>query len=230
MSVFRRRTGPLREWLLARIAIRTHYTPAEEFASAATHALGMALSLIGGVLLVMRAQAAGEFWMTAGTAIYSVSMLTLYSASTFYHLSNGPVMKRVMRILDHCSIYFLIAGTYTPIALRIGAPEGVHIIRLVWGLAAAGILVTLVFWGRMKALHVLTYIGLGWVIAFFWEPLWRTVRHAFIPWAVAGGLTYTLGTLVYAVKKISYAHALWHLFVLAGSICFYFGIYNHVVI
>jgi hemolysin III len=224
-----KRTSFLREWLLARISIRSHYSSAEEFANAATHAVGIALSLIGGVLLFLRARDAGEFWMAAGTAIYSVSMLTLYTASTLYHLAKGPLAKRVARVIDHVSIYFLIAGTYTPIALRIGAPEGVHIIRLVWGLAAAGIIVTLLFWGRMKALHVLTYIGLGWVIIFFREPLWRTTSHAFIPWAAAGGLIYTLGTLVYAVKKIPYAHALWHLFVLAGSICFYLGIYRHVI-
>jgi hemolysin III len=224
-----KRSGFVREWLLTRITVRTHYSPAEEFASAATHAAGIALSLIGGVLLFLRARDAGGFWMAAGTVIYSVSMLTLYTASTLYHLANGPLAKRLARLIDHVSIYFLIAGTYTPIGLRIGAPEGVHIIRLVWGLAAAGILVTVLFWGRMKVLHVLTYIGLGWVIVFFWEPLWRTTKHAFIPWAVAGGLAYTLGTLVYAVKKVPYAHALWHLFVLAGSICFFFGIYRHVV-
>ena len=156
-------------------------------------------------------------------------MVLLYSSSTFYHLSKGPVAKRILRILDHSTIYFLIAGTYTPVALTVGGPAGWTIFGIEWALTILGITFTLFFWDRYGILHVLFYIIMGWMAVFIWKPLMQTVTTPFIILMISGGLSYTLGTIVYSMKKMPFHHAVWHLFVLGGSVLLFLAIYLHLM-
>ena len=197
-------------------------------ANALTHLLGAILSLIGMIILIRAGQASGDKVKTAGLVIFSLSMLLLYSASGFYHLIKPSNLKRIFRILDHSNIYFLIAGTYTPIFIAVGTKLSFTFIGVVWGIAFSGVVFTLIFWGRLKPLHVILYIAMGWIIVLIWKPVTAVIPVGFLKWILAGGVTYTVGTLFYAMKKLPFYHAIWHLFVLGGSICFYLGIYFYI--
>ncbi len=168
--------------------------------------------------------------MTFSALAFSLSMILLYGASAVYHILNHGFSKRVGRIFDHLAIYLLIAGTYTPIAFRIWEPEGPVILTILWMLVAVGILLKIFFWQRIRILHTAVYLAMGWLIVFFWKPVIQRIPGEFIPWAIAGGLFYTVGVIFYAWKKLPWSHAIWHLFVLTGSIAFYIGIYRHIVI
>jgi hemolysin III len=221
--------NPLIHWLTRSIPLKSVDTPPEERINTATHLLGLALALSGSVPLIMRAAEGGLPWMVFSAAAYSLSMVVLYGASSFYHYSIGEYAKRIGRILDHLAIYLLIAGTYTPVAFRIWEPEGPVMLLILWGIVIVGFLFKLFFWQRFKALHVAVYLAMGWLIVFFWEPVIERIPEDFLPWALAGGLSYSLGVIFYSMKSRRYHHAVWHLFVLAGSIFFYLGIYRHII-
>jgi len=211
-------------WLEEHITLHNKETPREELANGWTHLIGAFLSLLGMIFLVRSGLGDGNSREITGFVIFCSSMILLFAASGLYHLvppSNG---KRILRILDHSNIYFLIAGTYTPLFIAMDIPLSNLLLIIVWAIAFAGILFTLVFWGRYGFLHVFLYLGMGWMAVFVWDELLAAIPMRMLIWIFAGGITYSLGVIFYAMKKMPYHHAVWHLFVLAGAGLFYFGI------
>ena len=152
-------------------------------------------------------------------SVFVASLVLLYSASTLYHSARHPDTKRRLKILDHCAIFLLIAGTYTPFTLAaLKGPWGWTLFGVVWGLAVFGIVFKVFFTGRYKALSTATYIGMGWLALIAFVPLIEALQPAAMAWLVAGGVLYTAGTIFYHNERIPFAHGIWHLFVLAGSI------------
>ncbi|MFH1810326.1 MAG: hemolysin III family protein [Pseudomonadota bacterium] len=219
----------MKQWLLTHITLRPDDPPAEERASGLTHLVGAILSVIGTAFLLLRMLREGERSDVLASAVFGLSMIVLYSSSAAYHLSHDPVRRRFFRVMDHVAIFLLIAGTYTPLALGIGGRVGWSMFAAIWTVASLGITFTFVFWGRLRWLHVIVYVATGWTVVLFWEPVMATVPRELFGWTLAGGLVYTVGAVVYAVKRLPYHHALWHLFVLAGSTCFYVGMYRCVL-
>lgn len=215
-------------WLEKHITLHSFDNKNEEMANAVTHLFGALLSLIGMVFLIKAGLQSGDGVKTAGLIVFAVSMLLLYSASGFYHLVKHSNLKRILRILDHSNIYFLIAGTYTPILIAVGTRLSYAFIGLVWAIAFLGIVFTLIYWGRFKVLHVILYVAMGWLIVFIWKPVTAVIPSELLKWILAGGITYTTGTIFYAMKKLPYYHAIWHMFVLGGSIFFFVGIYMYI--
>jgi len=215
-------------WLERHITLHTHDSNREEIASGMVHGLGVLLSLAALVLLVQKGLRAHDPALLTGFIVYGLSMTLLYLSSTLYHFVPISNTKRILRICDHMSIFILIAGTYTPVMLSLDGYYPLLTLALVWIIAAGGMVFKIVFWGRMRFVQVLIYILMGWLIVLVWEPVVNQVSMAFFRMILAGGITYTSGTLVYAMKKMPYYHALWHLFVLAGSICFFLAIYLYL--
>ncbi|WP_373048368.1 PAQR family membrane homeostasis protein TrhA [Vulgatibacter sp.] len=192
----------------------------EESWNAGTHAVGTVLGLAGAAALVTTAAASGDPWRIVSVAVFGTTLVLLYLASTLYHATRTPAAKARLRILDHASIYLLIAGTYTPFTLLpLRGGWGWSLFGVVWGLAAVGVVAKLFLTGRFRLLSTLLYVGLGWVVVVAIVPLVERVHAASLAWLFAGGLTYTLGTLFYVSRRLPYAHAIWHLFVLGGSAC-----------
>lgn len=201
----------------------------EEVVNALTHGIGIAASLAGGIVLVTLSAATGNVWQIVSAVVYSLSLLLLYSTSTLYHAARSETAKRRLKVLDHCAIFVLIAGTYTPFTLvTLRGPLGWGLFIAIWGLALAGILFKLFFTGRLKLLSTLMYVAMGWLALIVIEPLVRAIPTSALIWLVAGGLSYTVGTLFYHNRRIPYSHAIWHLFVLAGSICHFAAILTQV--
>ncbi len=215
-------------WLETHITLPDNTTRKEERANAATHLAGAVLAAAALAALTVRGFRIGSSGMLAGLVVYGFSMLLLYAASGFYHLVPASPLKRILRILDHSNIYFLIAGTYTPILILVGTSLSYAFIGVVWAIAAAGIAFSLVFWGRLKPLHVVLYLVMGWLIVFIWKPVSQVLTPEFLGWILAGGLFYSGGVLFYAMKRLPYYHAVWHLFVLAGSASHFIGIYRFI--
>jgi hemolysin III len=167
--------------------------------------------------------------LRVGLVIWALTMILLYSASALYHALPHSNAKRVCRILDHSNIYFLIAGTYTPLMLFVGTETAHLVVALVWVLALLGIIFTLIFWGRYGAIHVGLYILMGWIVVFFARSLFPYMPSSLIKWVIAAGVTYTAGVIFYANKKIPHYHAIWHLFCIGGSALFFFGYWFNLI-
>ena len=204
--------------------------PPEEIANCATHGVGLALSVAGFVALVALAYAYGDVWHVASCGVYGASLVALYLASTLYHGARAPRAKQVFQALDHCGIYLLIAGTYTPFTLvTLRGPWGWTLFGLVWGLALAGILFRVLFGTRYRPVAVASYVLLGWLCVVAVKPILELVPVGALVWIAAGGLTYTAGVFFFAAKRIPHNHAIWHLFVLGGSICHYVAVLLYVL-
>lgn len=202
----------------------------EETINAVTHGAGAVLGAAGLVVLVALAALRGDAWHVASCAIYGATLVLLFTSSTLYHSFRGPRVKHVFRVIDHSSIYLLIAGTYTPfllVSLRGG--WGWSLFGVVWGLALAGIAFQVFFVDRFRLAQTLIYLGMGWLVVVATRPLLQRVPLGGLLWLLAGGLFYTLGAVFYLWKKLPYHHGIWHLFVLAGSICHYFAILLYVL-
>lgn len=210
-------------WLETHITLHEHDDSREEKANSLTHLVGAVLSACALVWVLFRLPGMSRPGLGAGALVYVLSMLLLYSASSLYHALPRNNWKRVCRILDHSNIYFLIAGTYTPVFMFLGSGTGRSLLLTVWAIAALGVVFTLVFWGRYGVLHVLLYLAMGWMIVFFGRDIIPLLPEGLMPWIIAGGVTYSAGTIFYAMKKLPFYHAVWHLFVLAGSILFFIG-------
>jgi len=196
----------------------------EEIANSITHGIGAALSLAALVLLVVFASLYGDTWRVVSFSIYGTSLFLLYLASTLYHSFTDKRVKRFFKILDHSSIYLLIAGTYTPVALvPMRGPWGWTIFGLIWAMAIGGIIIKVFMMGKYKIFAVLFYVAMGWLIIIAVKPMLQMVPKGLIIWLLIGGVCYTFGLIFYACKKIPYFHFVWHLFVLAGSISHFFG-------
>lgn len=204
--------------------------PVEEVANCATHGVGLALSVAGFVALVALAWAYGDAWHLASCGVYGASLVALYLASTLYHGARRPRAKQVFQALDHCGIYLLIAGTYTPFTLvTLRGPWGWSLFGLVWAFALAGILFRVVFGTRYRPVAVASYVLLGWLCVVAVKPILELVPPGALAWIAAGGLTYTAGVFFFAAKRIPHHHAIWHLFVLGGSICHYVAVLFYVL-
>jgi len=201
------------------------YTLGEEIANSVTHGVGAFLSLIGTAILLYRAARNGTTLHLVSFAVYGSCLFLLHLSSTLYHALRPPRAKRVFRVFDHCSIYLLIAGTYTPfLLLSLWGRWGLTLLIAIWTLAIAGIVFKSLFIGRLQRASVLLYVLMGWMIVVAAREAWVRVPHAAIGFVAAGGLLYTLGVAFYAWKALPYNHAVWHLFVLGGSVCHYAAI------
>ena len=194
-----------------------------------THLAGAVFAAIGAPLLVVLAARSGDAWKIAGCATYGAALLLLYGASTLYHSARGRA-KAVLRKLDHCSIYLLIAGTYTPFALvNLRGPWGWSLLALVWGLAILGIVLRAARGRRSEKAAVALYIAMGWCAVVAVKPLVASVAPGGLALILAGGLAYTGGITFYAWRTLRYHHAIWHGFVLAGSVLHFFAVLFYVV-
>jgi len=207
------------------------YPLGEEIANAVTHGIGTALSVAGlTLLLVLSAQRGATPGEMMAFAVYGASLVLLHLSSTLYHSFQAPRVRLVFRILDHGSIYLLIAGTYTPF-LVVGMPSRFSFILLgvIWGLATLGIVRSALFIGRFRILSTMTYLLMGWLIVLASKQLIANIAYGGLILLLAGGLAYSVGVVFYAWKKLPYNHAIWHLFVLGGSICHYFAILLYIL-
>lgn len=206
------------------------YTRGEELANGLTHGVGAALSIAALSVLVTLAGLAGDAWKVVAFAVYGASMVLLYLSSTFYHAFRSPRLKQVFRLLDHCVIFLLIAGSYTPFTLvTLRGPWGWTLFGLIWGLALLGIVITVLALSRIKWLAMAIYIGMGWLAVIAIKPLLEVLPLAGLLWMGAGGLFYTLGVVFYLWHRLPYNHAVWHMFVLAGTVCQFLAIYWYVL-
>jgi hemolysin III len=206
------------------------YTIGEEIANSITHGIGAALSVAGLTLLVVLAAIYGDTWRVVSFSIYGSSLILLYLASTLYHSIQHHKVKRILRIFDHAAIYLLIAGTYTPFTLvSMRGPWGWSLFGVVWGLALMGITFKTLFIGRYEKVATAAYVLMGWLVVVAFKQMVLTIPPGGIVWLVIGGVAYTLGVLFYAWEKLPYNHAIWHLFVLAGSISHFFAILFYVL-
>ncbi|CAG7620757.1 hypothetical protein PAESOLCIP111_02295 [Paenibacillus solanacearum] len=202
----------------------------QERANAISHGIGAFLSLLALALLLVHAIRNGTGWHIASFAVFGVSLLLLYVCSTLLHSARQEKWIDRFEIMDHAAIYILIAGTYTPFLLvTIRSPLGWSLFGIVWGLALAGVIFKLFFVKRFNLLSTLFYIAMGWMVLFAFEPLKAGLPEAGLRFLVAGGVLYTLGTIFYLWRKIPYHHAIWHVFVLAGSICHFITVYAYVL-
>lgn len=201
------------------------YTKGEEIANAVTHGIGAGLSVAALVLLIVFAENRGDKWYVLSYTIYGVSLLLLYLGSTLYHSIANVKAKKLFRIFDHASIYILIAGTYTPFTLTVLRPTvGWIIFSIVWILAVAGIIMKVLFIGKFNVLSTIIYIGMGWIIIFAMKYLMALLPVNGIILLFAGGIIYTAGAVLYLFDKVPYNHAVWHVFVMGGSLCHFFCI------
>ncbi len=172
----------------------------------------------------------GDAWHVVSCAVYGATLVLLFTSSTLYHSFRIPRVKHVLRIVDHSSIYLLIAGTYTPFLLvSLRGRWGWSLFAIVWGLALAGIVFQVFFVRRFRLAKTLIYLAMGWLAVVAVKPLLARVPRPGLLWLLAGGLSYTLGAVFYLWKKLPYHHSVWHLFVLAGSVCHYFVILLHTL-
>jgi hemolysin III len=210
--------------------IKTPYTPLEELFNSITHGIGALISVAGLVLLIVSSSMYGKLNHIISCTIFGITLVSLYTASTLYHSFQKPHLKNLFKIFDHSCIYFLIAGTYTPFLLvTIRGVLGWSMFALVWSLTAFGVLFKIFFVHRFKIISTIAYIVMGWIVIFAIKPLLLALPAGGIYWLVCGGLAYTLGTIFYAWEKIPFNHAIWHLFVIAGSVCHFCAIMFYVV-
>ena len=204
-------------------------TSFEEKLNAISHALGALFGIAALVLLIVF-NSEKTAWSLFSVIVYGISIIVLFSASTFYHAVKGEKRKHYFRIVDHISIYILIAGTYTPVCLiSLEQSLGWTLFFVVWGIAAFGVVLKLFFTGRFEVFSTLLYLIMGWLVIFDFTNLSKIIGSDGILFLFAGGLAYTIGIVFYAIQKIPYNHVIWHLFVLAGAMGHFFMIFFYVI-
>ena len=216
---------------------RRSYTVGEEIANSVTHGVGVAFSISAMTLLIVWAVLWGDSWGLGSAIVFGTSLVLLYSGSTLYHSIPFPKARHVFKIIDHCAIYVLIAGSYTPFCLVTLREASIGPVRdvgwwmfgVVWGLAVIGIAMEAFWTYRPKWLSVVVYLGMGWLVAFMIKPVMAALAMPGLWLLVAGGLFYTVGTAFYAYKRVPYFHMVWHLFVLAGSLCHFLSVLLYVL-
>ncbi len=200
-----------------------------ELANSATHGLGTVGSIVGLTMLLLKATRLKNGWMFAGFLVYGISLILLFLSSTLYHAMPFPRLKSLFRLVDHGSIYILIAGTYTPFTLvSLRGPWGWSIFGTIWGLALAGVLFDSFSKGHFRKIGTATYILMGWLSLILLPKLFFSLGLAGLITLLIGGLLYTLGVVFYAWKDLTYNHVIWHLFVLAGGACHFLTVYLFV--
>ncbi len=207
------------------------YSVGEEVANSIIHGIGVLLSIVGLTILVVFGSMSHDGWKLASGIVYGVSLVLEYTASTLYHSLPWEKAKHVFKIFDHCGIYLLIAGTYTPFTLvTLRDQGGWKLFVLVWLIAVVGISVESFWVYRPRWVSALTYLAMGWLVVLAIKPLTAALPAAGLWLLVAGGLAYTLGTIFYVLKTVPYMHAVWHLFVLAGSVCHFLAVVLFVML
>ncbi len=201
------------------------YSPREEKLNVISHFTGLLLSIIGSIVLIIKGISSGTGLSIVSYIVYGTSMILLYLASTLYHNSKEAEKRRKLKVFDHASIYVLIAGTYTPFSLLVlkGA-WGWSVFGVVWGIALAGIILKLFFTGRFNIVSTISYILMGWVVVVAIKPLIANYQTEGLILLLGGGLFYTFGAVLYSIKRIPYNHAIFHFFVLFGSLAHYIAI------
>ena len=204
---------------------------AAELANSLSHGIGVIASLAGGAVLITLAALWGDAWQLAGAIVFSIALVLLYTASTLYHAISHPPAKQALKVFDHAAIYLLIAGTYTPFTLvSLRGAWGWSIFGVVWGLAIAGILVDSFAEKGRRIIPLIIYVFMGWLSLIAIKPLLVALSLSGFMWLLAGGLFYTLGIIFYVLDhRNHYFHAVWHVFVLAGSISHYIAIFKYVL-
>ena len=204
-------------------------TLVEERWNALTHGVAALMGTIGMVMMLVKLDV-NQDWGLFSVVVYGLSVITLFTASTLYHYSRNEKYKHRYRIVDHISIYLLIAGTYTPVLL-LGLRDsmGWLLFGLVWGIAGLGIVLKLFFTGRFEMFSTLLYLLMGWLIVFDFNNASLFLGPTGVLWLFAGGLFYTLGIVFYAIQKLYFNHVIWHLFVVAGAFCHFIMVYNYVI-
>lgn len=206
------------------------HPPEEEIINAITHGLGVALSIAALVLLVTFGALRGTAWHVVSFAIYGSTLILLYTASTLYHAFRSERLKRLFKIFDHAAIYLLIAGTYTPLTLvNLRGGWGWTLFGVIWGLAVFGVISKALTGAGFEKLSIGLYLLMGWLILVAAVPLVSALSFGGWVWLILGGLGYSFGVIFYVWKKLPFNHAIWHLFVLAASICHFFAIFFHVL-
>ena len=206
------------------------YSALEETLNVSSHALGFALSIIALVALLLHSMPGGDILTIVSVTIFGCSLIITYAASTLYHSSRSPRWRRRLRIMDHASIYLLIAGTYTPFVLVVlQGSIGWIMFGISWGMAVVGITLKIFFAGRYRLLSTLMYLFMGWLIVFAIVPLIEKMPVMGMRWLVAGGLAYTLGAILYGIRKIPLNHAIFHIFTMFGSIFHFVAVYRYVI-
>lgn len=213
------------------------YTIGEEIANAITHGIGIIFSIVALVLMVVCAACYGNAWQVVSVSIYGSTLILLYTFSTLYHAITNEKAKKILRVIDHSSVYLLIAGTYTPftlVVLRQDGAIGWVIFGIVWGVAIIGIaLSSLLIGKKFTKLQTLLYILLGWVIVWAFPSIIKVMKLNNtlngIYWLIAGGILYTVGTIFYIMKKKKFFHSIWHVFVLLGTVCHFISVMFYVL-
>lgn len=205
------------------------YSRREEFANVATHAVGVLFSIVALVLMIIYANENGDPYFIVAVSIFGATLILLYLMSTLYHSFQHPKVKHVFRVFDHSCIYLLIAGSYTPFTLvSMRGGWGWTLFGLTWGFALCGVVFKIFFTKRFNVLSTLIYIALGWLVVIAAKPVLSSVPTGGIAWLFAGGLLYTSGVVFYAWRRLPYHHAIWHLFVMAGSFCHFVAVYFYL--
>lgn len=206
------------------------YSPQEERLNVISHALGFFLSTFALIVLLIKSIQHGGFVEIVSVSIFGVSLITLYAASTLYHNSKIAEQRKRLKIFDHAAIYVLIAGTYTPFTLiTLEGTVGWTVFGVIWGMAFAGVILKLFFTGKYKILSTIMYILMGWVIVFAIKPLVDSLSSEGLFWLFAGGVFYTVGAILYSIKKIKFNHAIFHICVLGGSFCHFYAVFYYVL-
>lgn len=207
-----------------------HYPRAEELTNIISHAIGFILSIAGLCLLTVHAALHGTALHITSFVIFGCSLIILYAASTLYHHARNPALRSKLRVFDHAAIYILIAGTYTPLTLiTLGGMTGWVIFGITWGFAVTGIILKLFLTGKYNLLSTLMYIFMGWIILFAIKPLVNNLPEGGLIWLVSGGAAYTLGAILYSIRKLKFNHAIFHIFVLIGSFSHFVTVYFYVL-
>jgi len=205
------------------------YSPKEEQINIYSHAFGLFASLVAFPFLVQKSQLYTGFWQQISFIIYGVSLIILYAASTFYHSAKNPKRRRKLNILDHAAIYVLIAGTYTPFTLiTLKGDTGWTVFLLIWAFAIVGIILKLFFTGKFEKLSIAMYLLMGWQVVIVLNPLLENLQKEGVIWLFLGGVFYTIGAILYGLRKVSYNHAIFHFFVLFGSLSHFISIYYYI--
>ncbi len=211
--------------------LKNRYTLGEEIFNSISHGAGSLLAVGGTVVLIIFSAIFSDAWAVVSSAIYGASLIILYTMSTLYHAITNEKAKKFFRIMDHNTIFFLIAGTYTPITLSVmGGALGWVLFGIVWGAAAIGIVFNSIDLEKFSKPSIVCYVLMGWVVIFAIKPLIEATSPFFLVFLLLGGIFYTLGIIFYAIKKIKYFHSVWHLFTVAGSAFHYFAILHEVAL
>ncbi len=205
------------------------YEPLEEKLNVYTHAFGLLLSVAAFVLLVVKASMDGSSWRIVSFSIFGVSLIVLYTASTLFHNAKTPKLRTRLNIFDHASIYVLIAGSYTPFTLvTLNGTLGWVLFGVSWGIALAGVILKLFYTGKYEKASTIAYVFMGWMIVFAIKPLIANLAPEGLQWLVWGGISYTVGAVLYSINKLKFNHVIFHVFVLMGSFCHFMAVYYYV--